>query len=125
MRHKDGSYRVMEVGCINLLQNSSINGIIKNYRDISDRKAVEKQKEEFIGIASHELKTPVTSIKAYTQLLHDTLIEKNDDVSAGLLLRMDHQIDRLTALIKDLLDVTKITEGQLVMKRQVYDLNKL
>ena len=125
MKHKDGTYRVMEVGCINLLQNSSIHGIIKNYRDITERKALDKQKEEFIGVASHELKTPVTSIKAYAQILYDTMLERKDNVSADLLLRMDHQIDRLTSLIKDLLDVTKITEGQLVLKRQEYDLNKL
>lgn len=125
MLHKEGSFRIMEVGCINLLQNSSIHGIIKNYRDVTERRAIEKQKEEFIGVASHELKTPVTSIKAYAQILHDTLMEKNDPVSADLLLRMDHQIDRLTSLIKDLLDVTKITEGQLILKKQQYDLNEL
>jgi len=115
----------MDVGCTNVANNSSINGIIKNYRDITERKALEKQKEEFIGIASHELKTPVTSIKAYTQILRDTLLEKKDEASADLLLRMDHQIDRLSTLIRDLLDVTKITEGQLVLKPEEYDLNEL
>lgn len=60
MLDKDQPYRIMEVGCINLMNNSSINGIIQNYRDITKRKALEKQKEEFIGVASHELKTPVT-----------------------------------------------------------------
>ena len=125
MMHKDGNYRIMEVGCINLANNSSIHGIILNFRDITERRMVEKHKEEFIGIASHELKTPVTSIKAYTQILYDSLLAKNDTVSADMLLRMDHQIDRLTTLIKDLLDVTKITEGQLVLKTQEYDLNKL
>jgi PAS domain S-box-containing protein len=125
MQHVDGTYRIMEVGCINLVNNSSIHGIIKNYRDITERRAIEKQKEEFIGVASHELKTPVTSIKAYAQILYDTLVEKKDHVSADLILRMDHQIDRLTTLIKDLLDVTKITEGQLILKHEVYDLNEL
>jgi len=125
MLHKDGRYRIMEVGCINLINNSSVHGIIKNYRDITKRREIEKQKEEFIGVASHELKTPVTSIKAYAQILHDTLMEKHDYVSADLLLRMDHQIDRLTTLISDLLDVTKITEGQLVLKHEPYDLTEL
>jgi hypothetical protein len=125
MLHKDGGYRIMEVGCINLINNSSVHGIIKNYRDITKRREIEKQKEEFIGVASHELKTPVTSIKAYAQILHDTLVEKQDYVSADLLLRMDHQIDRLTTLISDLLDVTKITEGQLVLKHEQYDLTEL
>jgi len=125
MMHKDGTYRIMEVGCVNLINNSSIQGIIKNCRDITERRAIEKQKEEFIGVASHELKTPVTSIKAYAQILYDTLLEKEDHVSADLLLRMDHQIDRLTTLIKDLLDVTKITEGQLILKHERYNLNEL
>ncbi len=125
MLHKNGVYRIMEVGCINLANNSSIKGIIKNYRDITERRMIEKQKEEFIGIASHELKTPVTSIKAYTQILQETLEEKQDYISAGLLQKMDHQIDRLTNLIKDLLDVTKISEGKLDLKNEPYDMNEL
>jgi signal transduction histidine kinase len=52
-------------------------------------------------------------------------LEKKDFASADLLLRMDHQIDRLTTLIRDLLDVTKITEGQLVLKNERFDLNDL
>jgi two-component system CheB/CheR fusion protein len=125
MMHVDGSVRVMEVGCVNLLNNSSIKGIIKNYRDVTERRAVEKQKEEFIGVASHELKTPVTSIKAYTQILHETLIEKKDFSSADLLSRMDNQINKLTSLIKDLLDVTKITEGKLILQEEEFDVNEL
>jgi len=125
MKYKEDGYKIMEVGCINLANNSSIHGIIKFYRDITERRMVEKQKEEFIGVASHELKTPVTSIKAYTQILYDTLKEKKDDESAELLLKMDKQIDRLTTLIKDLLDVTKITEGQLLLKRENFDINEL
>ncbi len=125
MLHKNGGYRIMEVGCINLANNSSIHGIIQNFRDITERRMEEKQKEEFIGIASHELKTPVTSIKAYTQILYETLKEKDDHYSADLLLKMDHQIDRLTTLIKDLLDVTKISEGRLDIRHEKFDLNEL
>lgn len=53
------------------------------------------------------------------------MLEKNDNVSADLLLRMDHQIDRLTKLIRNLLDVTRITEDQLILKRETFDLNEL
>jgi two-component system, chemotaxis family, CheB/CheR fusion protein len=125
MVHKDGSYRIMEVGCTNLINNSSIHGIIKNYRDITERKMIEKQKEEFIGIASHELKTPVTTIKGYAEILQSMMLEKGDSYSADILSRMDHQIDRLTTLIKDLLDVTRITEGQLQLKKEEFDLIEL
>jgi PAS domain S-box-containing protein len=125
MKHATEDYKIMEVGCINLANNSSIHGIIQFYRDVTERRMLEKQKEEFIGVASHELKTPVTSIKAYTQILYEIFKEKEDEYSAELLLKMEGQIDRLSTLIKDLLDVTKITEGQLILKREKYDMNEL
>lgn len=81
--------------------------------DITDQKTLEKQKDEFIGVASHELKTPVTSIKAYAEILQEMFTDKGDTESASLMGKLDTQVDRLTNLIKDLLDVTKISEGQL------------
>jgi PAS domain S-box-containing protein len=125
LQHKDGSYRVLEAVCVNLLNDPRIQGIVANYRDITERKKLEQQKEEFIGIASHELKTPVTSIKAYAQILHQHFIETEDMQSAKLVDKMNHQIDRLTKLIIDLLDVTKISAGQLQFKEEEFDLNEL
>lgn len=90
--------------------------------DISDRKTIEKQKDEFIGIASHELKTPVTSIKAYAEILQEMFNENKDYVSASLMEKLDGQVNRLTNLIKDLLDVTKITEGQLQLTRKSFSI---
>lgn len=81
--------------------------------DITQRKWLEQQKEDFLSIASHELKTPITSIKAYGQLLELELGE-NKKVENNLLVRkMNAQVNRLNDLISDLLDTTKITEGQL------------
>src|SRR6201999_923154 len=76
--------------------------------DITEQKLLQQQKDDFIGIASHELKTPVTSIKAYTQVLEKMLLKKGDVKEAGMISRMDAQLNRLTSLIGDLLDVTKI-----------------
>lgn len=69
-----------------------------------------RQKDDFIGIASHELKTPVTSIKSYAELVQERL-EKVGDGNTALLHRLNEQIDRLTHLINNLLDTTKISEG--------------
>ena len=77
------------------------------------RRELEQQKDEFIGIASHELKTPVTSVKAYTQVLKYKFEKGGDLVSAAQLAKMDAQLDKLTNLIGDLLDVTKIEAGKL------------
>jgi PAS domain S-box-containing protein len=93
--------------------------------DITKRKILEEQKEEFIGIASHELKTPVTSIKAYAEVLEEIMVEKNDPITAGLVSKLNAQVDRLNDLIKELLDTTKITEGHLVLRFQRFDLNAL
>ncbi len=93
--------------------------------DITDRKTIEKQKDEFIGIASHELKTPVTSIKAYAEILQEMFEESNDEMSADLMHKLDKQVDRLGKLIKDLLDVTKVSEGQLHLATESLNLEKM
>jgi len=80
------------------------------------QKALEQRKDEFISIASHELKTPITSLKGFTQLL---LRSVRTDAPAALpqqellLQRMEQQIDRLTHLVTELLDVSKIQTGNL------------
>lgn len=93
--------------------------------DITDRKKLEQQKEDFIGIASHELKTPVTSIKAYTEVLHEIFEESEDATSAGLLGKLDTQIDRLIDLIRTLLDTSKLSEGELSLHFEKFEICKL
>lgn len=89
--------------------------------DITEQKLLQQQKDDFIGIASHELKTPVTSIKAYTQVLEKMLRQKGDTKEAEMISRMDGQINRLTNLIGDLLDVTKIESGKLKFNDQEFE----
>jgi two-component system CheB/CheR fusion protein len=125
MRHKNGTYRTIDAIFRNLLDDKKINGIIANYRDITERKMFEHQKDEFIGIASHELKTPVTSIKAYAQILEDTFLKAKDKKSAELLGKMNTQVDRLTTLIIDLLDFTRIEGGNLKFREEEYNMNEL
>lgn len=93
--------------------------------DITKRKELERQKDEFLAIASHELKTPVTSLKAYGQVLQMFFEQKGDTHAAATMLKMDTQINKLTSLISDLLDVTKMQSGRLIMHEEVYDFNEL
>jgi signal transduction histidine kinase len=86
---------------------------------------LEKQKDEFVGIASHELKTPVTSIKVYAEVLLEKFREANDEENAALVKKMEAQIDRLTDLIHRLLDTTKIAEGLLSLHLSGFDINDL
>jgi PAS domain S-box-containing protein len=75
-------------------------------------------KDEFLSIASHELRTPVTSIKGYTQLAK-TLIHENDlQTSEEYLDIALDQIDRMSRLILELLDVSRIETGRLEIRRE-------
>lgn len=93
--------------------------------DIDQNKKMERQKDEFLSVASHELKTPVTSIKAYTQVLMRQFEKKGEVQAVQFLGKMDNQIDRLTSLITDLLDVTKIESGKMQFRKEYFDFNKL
>lgn len=97
-------------------------GLIGSCTDITEHKELQAQKDNFIGIASHELKTPVTSLKGYTQVLERVLIKKGHELEAGMMKKMDTQLNRLTNLIRDLLDVTKINSGKLVLNEQRFEL---
>lgn len=83
------------------------------------------RRDEFFSIASHELKTPVTSLKAYTQLLLMDVEDGADSQQKNMLQRMDIQINKLTLLINDLLDTSKIENGHLVYNKEVFSLNEL
>jgi PAS domain S-box-containing protein len=101
--------------------NGSFSGYIGACIDITEQKLLQRQKDDFIGIASHELKTPVTSIKAYTQVLEKMLLKNEQIKEAGMISKMDAQINRLTSLIGDLLDVTKINSGKLQFNDREFD----
>lgn len=104
-------------------------GVIKNwvgtFTDIDDQKKVEKEKDEFLSIASHELKTPLTSIKAYIQLLDRKLKLDKESHEAGFMLKVHDQIEKLNTLITDLLDVSKIENGKLKINKKPTNLDKL
>ncbi len=70
----------------------------------------ERKKDEFISIASHELKTPLTSIKAFNQLMQRT---QDPERMKSFILKSSEQVHRLEMLIRDLLDVTKINAGKM------------
>lgn len=124
-RHKNTSWRWIEATATNLLHDPSVNAIVSNFRDITDRKNLERQKDEFMGIVSHELKTPVTSLKAFAQVLQNRFAKAGDDKSVVHLGKMDAQINKLTALIADLLDVTKIEGGRLQFHNDYFKFDEI
>ncbi|MEO7121215.1 MAG: PAS domain-containing protein [Ginsengibacter sp.] len=94
-------------------------------QDITEQKNIQQQKDNFIAMASHELKTPLTSIKVLTQLVENILLQKGNTAEAGMLNRMNSQIDRLTNLISDLLNITRINSGELAFHKTYFNFNLL
>lgn len=93
--------------------------------DITEQKKQQQQKDDFIGFASHELKTPVTTIKAYSQLVGEMLLQKGNLIEAGMVDKIGIQVKRLIILIADLLDVTKINSGKLPITKTFFNFNQL
>lgn len=74
-------------------------------------KELERKRNEFISMVVHELKTPLTSLKGFTQLLARKLAHGSDERISQLVSRIDTQSNKLTALIDDLLDITRLEGG--------------
>lgn len=94
-------------------------------RDITERRELEKRKDDFVALASHELKTPITSIKMYTQVLEKQFINKGNMTTAKFFSNMDQQLNRLTELIYTLLDVSRVREGKIEYKKEKFPIDDL
>jgi signal transduction histidine kinase len=92
---------------------------------VAERRALEQRKDEFIRMASHELKTPLTSVQAYTELLHMKFAELGNPEALRYLAKMATQIDKLSRLIADLLDLSKMQVGKVAFAEEVVDVEAL
>lgn len=106
-------------------KNGTVVGVSAIDRDISLNKELERRKDAFIGMASHELKTPITSMKAFAQVIQKHLGGSRNKQCEIFLNKLDHQIDRLADLVNDLLDLSKIKAGNLEFRRELFDIDGL
>ncbi len=106
-------------------ENDQIVKWVGTFTDIEEQKQAEQKKDEFMSIASHELKTPLTSIKAYMQLLERSVTNIEDGSIRQFVSRTQNQIEKLQKLIEDLLDVSKIESGKLQFNMHDFDFDQL
>jgi len=93
--------------------------------EIEFRKQAERTKDEFISMASHELKTPLTSIKGYMQMVDRSVERDLKEEAKKYIERTRQQLEKLNILIDDLLDTSKIASGKLEFKNKVYDIDPI
>jgi len=90
--------------------------------DITERKRLEKLKDEFVSNVSHELRTPLSIIKEGVSLVLDGIVGEINKKQHGVLSTSKDNIDRLGRIINDLLDIAKIESGKLVLHKDNIDL---
>lgn len=94
----------------------------ENTRLYEEVKALNEKKDEFIGLASHELKTPITSVMGYLQILTRFTNDKDVNKFVAKTLR---QVKKLSGLVSDLLDVSKIEAGKLQVVKEKFDIRPI
>ena len=94
-------------------------------RDLTRLKRLERMRDEFLSTAAHELRTPITTIKGYAQLL-DRWTPGGHEPREGKAFRiLNRQSDRLTQLVQELLEVSRLQLGRLALRRQRFELGEL
>ncbi|QEC80365.1 PAS domain S-box protein [Mucilaginibacter ginsenosidivorax] len=92
--------------------------------DITDRREIERRKDDFLSIASHELKTPLTTIKGYVQMMQRLLPENVSEKFKDILKKTGLYVERLNTLIAELLDVSRIQTGNIELHTEPFDFDK-
>jgi len=90
--------------------------------DITESKSDEIRKNDFIAMASHELKTPLTSLKAYLQLMETKLSGTTDPFVKTAVVKSGNQVNKMTALIHGFLDLSRLEPGKLKLIRTTFDI---
>ncbi|QEM09974.1 PAS domain S-box protein [Mucilaginibacter rubeus] len=100
-------------------------GVSKIARDITEKKQAETRKSDFIGMVSHELKTPLTSLGAIIQVANLKLKNSEDKFLSGAMQKGALQIKRMTNMINGFLNISRLESGKIHIDKQEFDLCEL
>ncbi|WP_404444377.1 cell wall metabolism sensor histidine kinase WalK [Sutcliffiella horikoshii] len=104
--------------------NDEWKGIVLVFHDITELKRLEQMRKDFVANVSHELKTPITSIKGFSETLLDGAMN-DKETSEYFLSIILKESDRLQSLIEDLLDLSKIEKQGFRLNPQYLEINEL
>lgn len=93
--------------------------------EVTERKQDEQRKNDFISMVSHELKTPLTSLTAYIQLLLNKAEQQQDDFAVNALSKANQQVKKMAVMINGFLNVSRIGSGKIYLTIQEFDFSAL
>jgi signal transduction histidine kinase len=113
--------------CVNPEKKQGGTGAILIFQDITKAKDIEQQKNEFLSIASHELRTPITIIEGFAELLKQRQGKESslDEMAQSALGHIIDQSEHLTRLIDTMFDITKIEQQRFALHLATHDLHQL
>lgn len=123
---KDG--RLIDVSVtVSLLKDKEgrVIGLSKIARDITEKKLDEQRKLDFIGMVSHELKTPLTSLNALLQVSNAKLKNSEDSFLASAIQKANVQVKRMMDLINGFLNISRLESGKMPIEKQIFDMEAL
>jgi PAS domain S-box-containing protein len=120
-RRKTGSTIPVEYTATPLMEDGSISGMVVAFRDVSERRRLERMKDEFISTVSHELRTPLTSLRASLGLIASGSLDKRPEKQRQMVEMAIGNCDRLIRLVNDILDFDSVEKGQLALHREAVD----
>lgn len=100
----------------------SMNGTLQ---DITESKQDEQRKNDFIGMVSHELKTPLTSLGGYVQILQARAEKNQDAFTSGALTKANNQVKKMTTMINGFLNLSRLESGKIHLDKQRFKLDEL
>ncbi|MDX6678569.1 MAG: hypothetical protein QOE31_2621 [Solirubrobacteraceae bacterium] len=112
---KDGTSFPVEYTCTPLREHGATTGAVVIFKDISERREVERLKDQFTSVVSHELRTPLTSIRASLGLLASGALGALPEQGRRMLEIAVQNTDRLGRLVNDILDIERIGSGTIEM----------
>jgi len=101
---------------------SSFTGVVM---DISELKKDDERKNDFIGMVSHELKTPLTSLNGYIQILQMNVKKIDNSFMAGALEKAQRQVKKMTSMINGFLNISRLESGKIVLNKTTFRLDLL
>ena len=121
IRTPAGDVTVQVAGCYQRAADGQLRGVVLSIRPPTRRAHPPANPIEIVSTVSHELRSPLTSVKGYTSLLLNRWDRLEDAQKKMMLEQVNHDADRVTRLITELLDISRLELGRLVLRRQLVD----
>jgi len=122
---KDGTLLPVQVTVSPIILHGRPIGAIEVFRDLTNEIESDKLKSDFISIASHQLRTPLSAINMYTRMLHDGLAGPVTDEQLPYIDTVLLSVKRMNTLINTLLNITRIEAGGIIIKKTMLQLDEL